>query len=186
MNKAFAPFDRGSRSIGFNADEFLRMIEMGAFGDMRVELVGGELQKMSPAFMNHGECNAGLLVKLADAYRGSGYRLATDLVIQIDDAAVRAADIAVTQQGIAGNRAAQGSELVLVVEISDASLGRDLGDKLADYAWAGIQTYWVVDVKGKVVHVMTVPVQGTYAETRVVRFDEPLEPPYADGSITID
>jgi Uma2 family endonuclease len=48
----------------------------------------------------------------------------------------------------------------LVVEISHKTLANDLGPKRLDYGQHGVPEYWVVDIRGKVVHVFRSPVTG--------------------------
>lgn len=48
---------RPKHTVPFTADDYLRMLELGAFEDMRVELVRGGLEKMMPAHWQHGELN---------------------------------------------------------------------------------------------------------------------------------
>lgn len=170
---------------GFTANEFLHMLECGAFDDMRVELVGGVIEKVLPAYMNHGECNATVAARLIQALSGTGYRVATDLIIGVDGRTVRAADIAVTEPSIEGGRPARGDELLLAVEIAEATLPRDLGLKRTDYARAGIRNYWIVDLKANAVHVMSVPEEDDYAVVRVVRFGEPIPVPETNQTITV-
>lgn len=173
-------------SAGFTARDFLRMMELGAFEDMRAELVGGVIEKMMPAFMSHGECNASLVGKLIDVYRGTGWRLATDLVIGVDDSTIRAVDIAVVVPDMPEREAAEGRQVILAVEIADTTLARDLGLKARDYARAGIATYWVVDLKARAVHVMRDPMEGDYASREIVAFGQPLALPESDATIVID
>lgn len=172
--------------VGFTARDFLRMMELGAFEDMRAELVGGVIEKMMPAFMSHGECNATLIGKLIEAYRGAAWRFATDLVIGVDDSTVRAVDIAVVVPDMPDREAAEGRQVILAVEIADTTLARDLGLKARDYARAGIATYWVVDLKARAIHVMRDPVEGDYATRKIVAFGQPLALPESDAAITID
>jgi len=49
------------------------------------------------------------------------------------------------------------ADISLVVQISDASLSFDLGEKLALYRANGIHEYWVVDLKGTQVHRFVAP-----------------------------
>lgn len=174
-----------AETAGFTAREFLGMLERGAFADMRVELIGGVIEKMLPAFMNHGECNISLGAKLVDALRGTGYRVGSDLIIVIDENTVRAADIAVAGPDLDGDRPARGEELLLAVEIAENSLARDVGDKKTDYARAAIPNYWIVDLKARAVRVMGNPSDGEYRTVQVVRFDEPLSVPGTNQTITI-
>jgi Uma2 family endonuclease len=185
MNQQSRVISADAAVAGFTAREFLHMLECGAFDDMRVELVGGVIEKMLPAFMNHGEANASIAARLIQALQGTGYRVATDLIIGIDDSNVRAADIAVAAPSIEGDRAARGDELLLAVEIAETTLPRDIGLKRADYARAGIRNYWIVDLKAQAVHVMAVPEGTDYREVRVVRFGEPLAVPETNQTITI-
>jgi Uma2 family endonuclease len=178
VNKPAAPLRRPN-DAGFTARDFLRMMEIGAFEDMRAELVAGVIEKMTPAYMDHGGCNARLIVRLAEAYRGTSYELATDLIVQIDERTVRAVDIAVAVPELPGNRAATGRELVLGVEIADRTLARDLGEKQVDYARAGVPAYWVVDIKAGVIHMMSGLSDGDYSERSMVRFGELIHPPEA-------
>ena len=49
------------------------------------------------------------------------------------------------------------ADISLVIEISDTSLAFDLGEKLALYKAAGIQEYWVIDLKARQVHCFVAP-----------------------------
>ena len=49
------------------------------------------------------------------------------------------------------------ADISLVIEISDTSLAFDLGEKLALYKSAGIQEYWVIDLKARQVHRFVAP-----------------------------
>jgi Uma2 family endonuclease len=49
------------------------------------------------------------------------------------------------------------ADISLVVEISDSSLSFDLNPKLALYKAAGIQEYWVIDLKAKQLHRFVAP-----------------------------
>ncbi len=57
----------------------------------------------------------------------------------------------------------QPTDLLLVVEVGDSTLGLDLKTKARLYARAGIQEYWVVDVTGRRVIVHRDPIGGAYA-----------------------
>ncbi|WP_020570158.1 Uma2 family endonuclease [Neolewinella persica] len=65
--------------------------------------------------------------------------------------------------------------LLLVIEVSDATLHRDKTAKYSAYAAAGIQEYWVIDVYNRVIFQYTKPnqVDGVYAsENTYVEKDE--------------
>lgn len=187
MNKPFAPATRAEPPPGgFTADEYFRMLELGAFGDMNVELVGGYLERMTPANFDHAEVHASVISKLAAAINKTGLKLAADLAVRIDALTVRGLDIAVVLPERTSKKPIEGGDVMLAVEVAGTTIGRDLGAKLSDYARAGIPTYWVVDVKAKIVQVLTEPTANEYARVDVVRFGEPLHLPGSKSSIVID
>ena len=177
---------RPDHLAAFSAEGFLRMLELGAFADMRAELVRGEIEKMTPAGWRHGELNATLVLLLAGHFKALGARIGTDVVIRISETTVRAADVVVLRPGAEPGRALQGDEVLLAVEIADTTLDRDMADKRFDYATAGIAHYWVVDANRQVVHVFGEAVDGDYAQVATVRFGEPLGVPGSDATIIIE
>ncbi|WP_448663183.1 Uma2 family endonuclease [Sphingomonas sp. CJ20] len=170
----------------FTAADFERMLNLGAFADMRAELSGGVLEKMMPALPGHGERNVTLAVRLHETMAAAPLSIGSDIAIRIDEVTVRGADIAVYPHGITANRIPEGRDIVLAVEIADTTLARDLGEKLVDYARAGVPHYWVVDAAAGVVHVMANPGPDGYADRRVIRFGDPLPVPWSDACVTID
>lgn len=168
----------------FTAADFLQMLDLGAFEDMRAELVGGVIEKMAPAHGEHGMQNFDVASKLAQAFGKSAF-IAIDLAVVIDDKTVRGIDIAISRTRFPKGPAS-GSDILMAVEIAETTLGRDLGAKATEYARAGIPTYWVVDLNGHAVHVMTEPDESGYASRTVVRFGEELTVPGSASSIVID
>jgi Uma2 family endonuclease len=180
ITAAPAPF----AADAFTATDFLTMLDRGAFQDMRAELAGGVIEKMAPAHGDHGKQNAEIVLRLAEALgRKIGY--ATDLAVVIDARTVRGVDIAVARSTFPKGPS-RGSDLRLAIEIADTTLARDLGAKAEEYARAGIETYWVVDLDGHAVHVMRDPGENGYATREVVRFGESVAVPGSDATIIID
>ena len=60
-------------------------------------------------------------------------------------------------------------DVLLLIEVSDSSLAKDLGPKLELYAEAGIRDYWVVDVQNRALLVHRDPQGITYRD--VTRYD---------------
>ena len=59
---------------------------------------------------------------------------------------------------------------LLVVEVSDATIARDICTKAGIYAGANVPEYWVIDVTGRRLIVHESPVAGGY--TRIVEYVE--------------
>jgi Uma2 family endonuclease len=184
MNKPFQPgFRYGDEVQGFSADEFLHMLSVGAFDHMKVELVDGRIVRMSPSHSEHGRMMARTIYALASVY-GVG-RIMPDTVLKLGDTTVRAFDVAVLYpEGNPGPVLAP-AEVFLGLEVSDSSLAKDLGEKQRDYARAGIANYWVVDVKGGVVHLMTRPEGDEYKVRTVQEVRAAIQLPDGAGSITL-
>lgn len=72
----------------------------------------------------------------------------------------------------------------LIVEVSDSTLRRDLGDKAALYARAGYGEYWVLDINARCLHVHRDPADGAYRNVLVFDDDAAICPLAApDASI---
>ena len=67
-------------------------------------------------------------------------------------------------------------DIVLIVEVSDTTLDHDLGPKAKLYARAGIQEYWVIDIRGRRIHQHRQPNAEGYASLRVVENEDALSP----------
>lgn len=169
----------------FTAREYLRMHDAGAFNDMNVELVRGELRKMMSGGFAHGALNARLIAKLITAYSATDRCLAVDLMIGIGPLTIRGADIAVVMPDVPSSGPVPPDRVVLIVEVSVTTLGTDLGAKQAEYATAGVPDYWVADVEARVMHVMRSPERERYAERSVVPFDQPLAVPGTAETIVV-
>ncbi len=188
MNRMTAiPSFAGEQRYRVSADDYLRMIDGGAFGDAHVELVDGELIEMSPSHSEHGRLMmlAGRL--LGNAYDGTDFVLYGDIITLFDESNVRAPDIAVVDNDIGERKQLVPADILLAVEIAGSTLATDLGRKRIDYASAGIRNYWVVDVEGKRTHCYTDPQGADYAAILVVPFGGALLAPgaRADGAIVI-
>lgn len=175
----------GAVPARFTAAEFLRMAEVGAFEDMKVELDHGELVRMNPPYTAHAAAQMRIGVALVEAFRNVRATVVGEVTVVLTKETVRAFDAAVvTAEGM--NESTLRPEHVLIgIEISDTTLDVDLGRKLRDYAGAGIPNYWVIDVNARVIHVMGEPVGAEYKKRGLIRFGEPLAVPGTNQSITI-
>lgn len=171
----------------FTADEFLHMLERGAFADMRAELVRGEIEKMMPADWLHGELVirlSGLLFPLLQAAKTMA---GADVVLRVDDHTVRAFDIAVVRPGVRPQKTLAPQDVLFGIEIAESTQRRDLGEKREEYGGAGIPAYWVVDTVARVTHCFALDASGSaYGDAIIVPFGQPMDVPGLGGQITID
>lgn len=186
MNKPARLIAEAVPDAAFTVQDYARLMEFGDFQEMRVELVKGQLRKMMPSGFSHGEMNGLLCRDLSIIYRPIGFRLAVDLAIAIDSSTVRGADIAVVSPDVPPKGPVPADRFVLIVEVAETTLGKDLGEKLADYARAGVPDYWVADLDAGVMHVMRDPYGEQYRERSVIPFGSPIPVPGTDQTLTID
>lgn len=145
----------------FTVAELEQMTAAGILAeDERIELIGGEIVPMSPKGNHHEILKAALAVywarRLPDdlmVVTETTFRLTRDTYLEPDFVFYPKAS------GIRGLSAATAR---LVVEISDSSLGYDLGRKAALYAGFGIAELWVVDAVRLVTHVHREPLPDGY------------------------
>ena len=168
----------------FTTAEFLHMCEAGAFDDLKVELIDGELERMPPPQNEHGRRQASLVIRLSRVVADALLR--AEVGIDLGQDTVVGCDAAILTMPVSGNRILRADEVTLAVEVSETTLARDMGLKRIKYASAGIANYWVIDGERSVVHVWRDPVGGDYAQIATVRFGEPLAVPGTDASIIID
>ncbi len=166
------PDDLPDNIRGLLGAEFERLVELGVFHDVRVELLEGQLVEMSP----QGAAHATITSVLADLlHRG----LPETMIIR-QHSSLRASDRSMPEPDIAVIPRVRGfhhpSEAFLIVEVSDSSLRNDREIKSRIYARANILEYWIIDVKHEQVEVRTEPGRKGYASTRVLGRGELLRP----------
>ncbi|WP_375428447.1 Uma2 family endonuclease [uncultured Sphingomonas sp.] len=172
----------GHRPGRFTTAEFLHMAEVGAFADIKVELVDGEIERMHSSMGTHGSFQASIIVKLWSA---AGRRVMGETGIDLGRNTVLGCDAALLHRPMSEHRLLRPDEVELVVEVAQTSLDRDLGLKRARYAAAGIPYYWVVNTADRVTYVFGRPVDRDYRDEGEVAFPAPLPVPGADVAITL-
>ncbi len=143
----------------FTVDEYHQMAEAGILTeDTPVELIQGEVVEMIPIGVRHAAC-----VKRLNAL--FAYRLRRKAVvgvqdpIQLDNHNEPEPDISILhyQQDYYAEAAPTGDDVLLLIEVSDSTLGYDRTQKLPLYAAAGIVEVWIVNLVDNLVEVYRQP-----------------------------
>lgn len=136
----------------FTSAEFARLARSGGLGGLRLELRRGMLVEVSPQYVPH----AVLKVAVYDAFKAAlqsfspKWRVLSEVSVDFAEGFQPIPDIVIYDPArIAGplDGPLPGAAVVLVVEVASTSLADDLGEKLEDYAAAGLAEYWVADLK---------------------------------------
>jgi Uma2 family endonuclease len=162
----------------FTVEEYHRMAEAGILSeDDRVELIEGEIVRMSPIGSRHAACVG---------------RLTQQLVVQVGGRAIvrvqnpiRLGEHSEPQPDLALLRpradfyaeAHPGPEdTLLIVEVSETSAAPDLEVKVPLYARFGVPEVWLVDLAGERLEVFRNPSPQGYQDLRILRGGEVITP----------
>ena len=161
--------------IDFTLEQVFLMVELGALSpDERVELIDGELLDMSPQNAPHMYAKQ-MLLKLFVRELGDDIDVHVEGTLSLarganpsPDLWLHAADKRVDQ--------VRGPDVLLLIEVADSSLLRDLNLKASLYARHGVADYWVVDAYGRRIFVHRQPGPDCYGEVLQVDRDGEVIP----------
>ena len=145
----------------FSLDEYHRLIDWGFFAENeRVELIRGEIIKMSPKKTLHSVCNY-LLLKELTLMLGNMAIVRGQEPILIPPNSEPEPDlvIAVNQTDNYLSSHPTPNDILLVIEIADSTLQYDQENKLALYAGAGINNYWIFNLVDHHLEIYSQPFQ---------------------------
>ncbi len=157
----------------FTVEDYYKMAEVGILKpEDRVELINGEIIKMSPIKSQHAghvtRLNA-LLSKLI----GDLAIVSVQNPIRIDDFSEPEPDIALLKP-LADFYTVHHpgpEDVFLLIEVSDTTLRYDQKVKLKLYAEAGIPEVWIVNLQDRCVEVYREPEAGRYQSQSIVSPD---------------
>lgn len=150
-------------------EQYHRLIEAGFFDDGRVELLEGLIWDMASQLTLHTTGVRLTQIALEEAFQGR-FEIRIQMAITLANGMEPEPDIAIAPgtpldylQHHPGPE-----ELLLVVEVSDSTLGKDRGSKLFSYAQAVIAEYWVVNLVDHQLEVYRTPMpSGVYADVHI-------------------
>jgi len=167
----------------FTADDYHRLAEVGILTeDDRVELIDGEIIKMSPIGSRHVGC-VNRLNAILSQRAGSLAIVSVQNPFHIDEYTEPEPDIALLRprSDFYSKSLAVPEDVFLIIEVADTFLEYDRTVKLATYARAGISEAWIVDLAGEGIEVCSEPVNGVYQRIRRVRRGQDLAPEKLPG-----
>lgn len=147
-------------------EEYYTRAQIGLIDpDARVELIEGEVVDMAPIGNRHGYAVDLLTARLC--------AIADDKAIVRVQGALRLSDITEVQPDISllkmrGDRyrdsQACGPDALLVIEVSDTTLRKDVDVKRPLYARHGVPEVWIVDLKNNRIHFHRAPKGDRYRD----------------------
>lgn len=169
-----------STSFRFTIDEYERMHASGVFeerGDVRVELLYGEVVEMNPPNPPH----AFIVDKLN--YWSIESTLGQDIWVRIQNPigipefdSLPEPDVAWIKKRDYSKTQPQPEDVLLLIEVSDSTLRKDRNLKSKLYAEAGIQEYWIVNVNDARVEVYRRPHGDRFQSLETYAVGEDVSP----------
>lgn len=174
----------------WTAERFELAAEAGLFGDDRVELLHGEVLVLAPMRPPHAAAVGRLAYLLIPALANRDVSVGIERPVQLDGLTEPLPDawIARGTPSSYDDRHPSAQDLLLAIEVSDSTLGRDLRGKLPTYAAAGIPVVWVVALGAGEVIEHRDPDAGLslYRSVRVVGRGSELQVPGTPLAIAVD
>jgi Uma2 family endonuclease len=173
----------------FTVDEYHRMSEAGILSeDDRIELVEGEIVKMSPIGKRHASCVKRLNAVL-NRRAGQLAIVSVQDPVRLDEYSELEPDIALlkVRDDFYSQELPTAADVLLVIEVADTSVEYDTNVKLPIYARAGVPEAWLANLAADKVEAHSEPVNGVYRRVRELRRGQSLSPEaFPDLAITVD
>lgn len=158
----------------FTVAEFERMGEAGVFTkDARLELIEGEIIEMSPIGSRHAAC-VKFLSRFLNRTVGDIALVSTQDPIRLNDFSEPEPDLALLRLRDDFYRDAHPTpaDVLLIIEVSDTTLGYDRQVKMPLYAKAGIVEAWIVNLLEEQIEIYSGLADGTYQTVINIRRGE--------------
>jgi Uma2 family endonuclease len=111
-----------------------------------------------------------------------GFSLRPQMPLALDFQSQPEPDLAVVPGHRRDYRNAHPTTAVLIVEVSESSLGLDRETKRLLYAEAGILDYWILDTKRQQLEVFRDPHDGDYRSRTILGLGDTIAPLAAPGA----
>ena len=126
--------------------EYQKMVSAGVFHpEIRLELINGEILEMTPQSSAHATAVC-LVGEALSAVCTPGFVLRVQVPVVLGKSSEPEPDIAVVRGRPRDYLAHHPTTALLVVEVSDSSLGYDRDRKKGLYAASGIPEYWIINL----------------------------------------
>ncbi len=163
----------------WSVEDYHRMIENGLLSNAdRVELLEGIVSHMSPKGVSHVITARWIAEQFREQLGEGFYLLTQDPITLTEQRSEPEPDITIARGSMFDytEHHPYPEDILLVIEVADSSLEVDKKIKMPIYAKAGIQDYWVVDVRAKEITIYRQPVEDLYQEVQVVAGRDLLSP----------
>ena len=168
----------------FTVAEVEAMVAAGILDeDERVELIGGELVRMSPKGSRH-EVLKIALNRHWQRVCPEGVQIAQETTFRLSRDTYLEPDFVAYPDGV-GLTGIEAGNVLLVVEVADSSLRYDRGRKARLYSQFGIRELWSIDAVKMTTRVFRSPSPDGYGDVRDAKASEEIAPLLAPGELAL-
>ena len=167
----------------FNVTEYYKMAKAGILKpDDRVELIEGEIIKMTAIGSPHAAC-VSRLVRLLPKATGERALLWVQNPVRLDDFSEPVPDIALLKlrDDYYATRHPTPTDALLLIEVADSSLLKDRNIKVPLYAGAGISEIWIVNLPKETIEVYSDALNGKYRKCQKFKRGQVVKSPTVKG-----
>jgi Uma2 family endonuclease len=183
MNALVTRAAEGWDRRAFTVNEIWAMTRAGILDESApFELWEGELVPMNAKHNRH-EIWKRALARLLYRELPDSLAVAIEPSLYLSDVTFLEPDVLVHPGGILPVDV-RGPDVLLIIEIADSSLRKDLTPEARLYARHGVRHYWVFDAENRRAHVMSRPTDDGYQTVRIVEADGELVLPL-DPALTV-
>ena len=158
--------------------QYDRMIDVGVFDPRdpnRIELIRGELRKMTPIGPDHEDA-VDFLNQWSMASKPDEVRVRIQNSVGFPELkSAPQPDVAWVTTKFSARRP-QPAEIFLIIEVAQTSLAYDRNVKARLYAKAGIRDYWIVNIPERCVEVFRDPLRGRYKSLQTYATGDEVRP----------
>lgn len=149
--------------------DYLAMFEAGILDpDENLELLEGELVAMNAEHNRHAIWKRRLNRIWTPIIAQTDYEIAIEPTVFVEDGSAPEPDLAIHPLGILPEEV-RGEDCLIIVEIADSTIRKDLVLKSRIYARTGVQEYWVLDAHKRVAHLFDKPrPDGSWGRSRLL------------------
>lgn len=146
----------------FSLAEYDRIVETGALDGRHLELIRGEIRERAPIGPTHEDV-VDLLNQWSFEHVSGKARIRIQQSVGLPELeSAPEPDVGWVAPRSYRTGRPRSSDVFLIIEVAESSLAYDRGDKAAMYAEAGVQDYWVVNLRDRTVEVHRDPQGGKY------------------------
>lgn len=150
-------------------DRYHQALEAGVFDQQSVELLLGNIVVMAPEREPHA-CYSSDGAEYLRQCLGGRASIRETKPITLPNASEPIPDVAIVQAPLRRylDHHPYPDDIFWLIEYSNTTLEKDLGEKMRTYAAAGIQDYWVANLNQTQLHVFRDLVKGKYQTQQVL------------------